>query len=184
MDNSTNYDRPRPGDLDALADDTAERIESYLAHHWPAIPNLERLALAAGLAIELVTHQAATLDPTAAYRRCRVDGCDEIPEAAWDWCDAHLAAHERAAQTGPTVACARALSALVDDARAMIPEAVAARRRHVAHRLAVVVAQLDAARTRLVQDGVDYLECGWAWVDAGRQAVANYRLILPGKREQ
>lgn len=32
---------------------------------------------------------------------------------------------------------------------------------------------LDGARTRLVEDGVEYLEAAWAFVDAGRRALAD-----------
>lgn len=78
----------------------------------------------------------------------------------------------------PTIAAARALTSLVGDARALIPIAQKKRRRQIAHRLTIIAAQLDACRTRLVQDGPDYIETAWAWVDSGRLAIANYRLVL------
>lgn len=81
-------------------------------------------------------------------------------------------------RTSPTIAAARALTALVGDARALIPVAEKKRRRQIAHRLTIIATQLDACRTRLVQDGPAYIDTAWAWVDAARIAIANYRLVL------
>jgi hypothetical protein len=78
----------------------------------------------------------------------------------------------------PTIAAVRALNILVHDARDLIPIAEAHRRRQIAQRLNTIASQLDACRTRLVQEGPDYIETAWAWVDSGRLALANYRLVL------
>jgi hypothetical protein len=45
-------------------------------------------------------------------------------------------------------------------------------------RLRSMIAQLDAARTRLVQDGDEYLEVAWSFLDAGREAVVALTLRL------
>jgi hypothetical protein len=81
-------------------------------------------------------------------------------------------------QQSPTIACARALTDLVDTARATRDKAVEKRRREIANRCQVIASQLDATRTRLVQDGADYLPSAWAYVDAGRVALRNYRVVL------
>jgi len=78
----------------------------------------------------------------------------------------------------PTLAAARALTDLVDTARATRDRALRKRRRDIAHRCNVVAMQLDAARTRLVQDGEGYIASAWAYVDAGRVALRNYRIVL------
>jgi hypothetical protein len=81
-------------------------------------------------------------------------------------------------KTAPTVAAARALTDLVDTARILIPIAEKKRRKNIQHRLGVIVAQLDAARTRLIQEGGDYIDPAWAYVDAGRRAIGTYRVVL------
>lgn len=78
----------------------------------------------------------------------------------------------------PTVAAARALSDLIDTARTLLPIARQRRRRNIEHRLNVIIGQLDATRTRLVQDGEEYITTAWAFVDAGRSAIATYKLVL------
>lgn len=69
-------------------------------------------------------------------------------------------------------ACLRALTDLVDTARHRARVArwkrAPARERHfegIAH-------TLDRARTRLVEDGSDYIEAAWAFVDAARKMLA------------
>lgn len=81
-------------------------------------------------------------------------------------------------RTSPTIAAARALTDLVDTARALSTRATTKRRPGIAHRCQVIAAQLDATRTRLVQDGTDYLDTAWAYVDAGRRAIGTYKLVL------
>jgi hypothetical protein len=144
---------------DRVADRIAERVDAYLARHWAGIPELERLALSAGLGVELVDELVQL--------QLHVELDELVP--AGDEPPAQLV----------TLPAVRALSELVDDARWLIPVAIACKRRHVAHRLAVVAAQLDACRTRLVQEGDSYSATAWAWVDAGRTAIANYKLTLP-----
>lgn len=78
----------------------------------------------------------------------------------------------------PTTAAARALTELVDTARALTDQARKRRRGDIAHRLTAISTQLDAARTRLVQDGAEYIEPAWAYVDAGRRAIALYRVAI------
>ena len=82
------------------------------------------------------------------------------------------------ARSTSTVAAARALTDLVDSARATHDRAVSKRRRLIAHRCTVIAVQLDAARTRLVQDGDEYIPTAWAYVDAARVALRNYKLVL------
>lgn len=81
-------------------------------------------------------------------------------------------------EQSPTIAAARALSDLVQTARATRDRALEKRRMPIAQRCQVIVSQLDATRTRLVQDGPDYIPTAWAFVDAGRVALRNYRLVL------
>lgn len=78
----------------------------------------------------------------------------------------------------PTIAAARALTDLVDTARVLIPIAEKRKRKNIQHRLGVIVAQLDATRTRLIQEGADYIDPAWAYVDAGRRAIGTYRVVL------
>jgi hypothetical protein len=80
----------------------------------------------------------------------------------------------------PTIAACRALSDLVDSARATRSTALSKRRKEIAHRCDVIAVQLDAARTRLVQDGGEYIDTAWAFVDTGRVALRNYRMVLSG----
>lgn len=78
----------------------------------------------------------------------------------------------------PTVTALAVLNDLVDSSRSLIPVAEKKGHTKVAHRLAVIAHQLDATRTRLVQDGPEYIDTAWAYIDAGRVAIANYRLVL------
>jgi hypothetical protein len=77
-----------------------------------------------------------------------------------------------------TIAAARALSDLVDTARATRDRALEKHRREIANRCQVIASQLDATRTRLVQDGDEYIATAWAYVDAGRAALRNYAMVL------
>lgn len=81
-------------------------------------------------------------------------------------------------EQSPTIAAARALSDLVDKARNLHARAMDKRRRDIANRCMVIASQLDATRTRLVQDGEQYIDTAWAYVDAGRVALRNYALVL------
>lgn len=78
--------------------------------------------------------------------------------------------------TATTIAATRALSDLVDSARAQAERA--ARLDHPAARLRHIVRTLDSARTRLVQEGIDYLDTAWAFVDAGRVQLARAKVAL------
>lgn len=81
-------------------------------------------------------------------------------------------------EQSPTVAALRALSDLVATARTLRDKAVTKRRREIANRCQVIASQLDATRTRLVQDGDQYIDTAWSYVDAGRVALRNYALVL------
>ena len=72
-----------------------------------------------------------------------------------------------------TLAALRALNDLIETGRMLEPVA-----RRVcppaAHELDGTLERLDAVRTRLVQDGADYLDEAWAFVDGGRRMIAAY----------
>lgn len=78
----------------------------------------------------------------------------------------------------PTIAACRALNDLVDEARASSKRARAKRRNDIAGRLDIISAQLDATRTRLVQEQTPYLDTAWAMIDAARKALALYRPVI------
>lgn len=78
----------------------------------------------------------------------------------------------------PTLPALNALTELVDAARATRDRADRRRRRDIAHRLEVIAIQLDGARTRLVQDGREYLPRANAMIQAGRTAIRNYQHAL------
>lgn len=63
-----------------------------------------------------------------------------------------------------------ALSDLVDTAR----DRRASEPQH-ATECHAIARTLDRARTRLVEDGPGYLDAAWAFVDAGRKALAQLR---------
>lgn len=72
----------------------------------------------------------------------------------------------------PTKVATDALTDLVHTARARGWEAKRAGLVHTAYALMRLAADLDGARTRLVEDGPDYLDAAWAFIDAGRRMVA------------
>ncbi|UGS26604.1 hypothetical protein K8F61_18640 [Microbacterium resistens] len=83
--------------------------------------------------------------------------------------------------TGPTpVAAAQtlaaigALSTLVDDCRTAARRARRARQHALLTEIRRLGNSFDAARTRIVQDGADYLPTAWAFVDAGRRTLSTY----------
>jgi hypothetical protein len=78
----------------------------------------------------------------------------------------------------PTIAAIRAASDVVDAAWSAHAHAVHKRRRDLAHKCGVIAVQLDATRTRLVQDGPAYIDAGWSMIDAGRVALANVKRVL------
>lgn len=78
----------------------------------------------------------------------------------------------------PTIAATRALNDLVDEARRLRNLAMKQRREDRRKRLDIIAKQLDATRTRLVQDGERYIPTAWAIVDAGRQAIAMHKLVM------
>lgn len=73
----------------------------------------------------------------------------------------------------PTKVATDALSDLVHTARSRGLEAKRAGMIHTAYALMRLAADLDGARTRLVEDGPDYLDAAWAFIDAGRRMVAD-----------
>lgn len=75
----------------------------------------------------------------------------------------------------PTIAAARQLTELVHAARAAAIRSRAAGRPDLARRHEITATQLDAARTRLVQEGSDYIVTAWATIDAARALIASRR---------
>lgn len=75
-----------------------------------------------------------------------------------------------AATTKPAT---NALSDLVDTARTRAERARRVGAEALALDLDGIAATLDRARTRLVEDGTEYLDAAWAFVDAGRRALAD-----------
>lgn len=66
------------------------------------------------------------------------------------------------------LAALAALADLVDTARRRARTAHAHHDEHTACAYATVADTLDRARTILVEEGDDYLDAAWAFVDAGR----------------
>lgn len=71
---------------------------------------------------------------------------------------------------------ANALTALYVTARDRATFADADTMPHVAQGLRKIATTLDRARTRLIEDGPNYLDAAWAFVDAGRTLLANYEI--------
>ncbi|WP_270353438.1 hypothetical protein [Microbacterium testaceum] len=71
----------------------------------------------------------------------------------------------------PTKVATDALTDLVHTARSRGWEAKRAGLTHTAYALMRLAADLDAVRTRLVEDGPDYLDAAWAFIDAGRRMI-------------
>jgi Na+/phosphate symporter len=78
----------------------------------------------------------------------------------------------------PTTAALVALCDLVDTARDLAAVALKRRDKHRAARLHQIAQQLDATRTRLVQDGEDYIRTAWAYVDTARRMLAIHKQVL------
>lgn len=76
-----------------------------------------------------------------------------------------------------TVAALRALNDLIETGRMLEP---VARRvdTNTADQLAGSLDRLDAVRTRLVEEGIDYLDEAWAFVDGGRRIIAGHGIYL------
>lgn len=66
-----------------------------------------------------------------------------------------------------------ALTDLVDTARTRAHNDRTLGHHARADALLKIAGTLDGARTRLVEDGIDYLDAAWAFVDAGRKQIAN-----------
>lgn len=66
-----------------------------------------------------------------------------------------------------------ALTDLVETTDARAARCRAAGDFGLAHEFEAIRQTLDGARTRLVEDGPEYLEAAWAFVDAGRRALAD-----------
>lgn len=78
----------------------------------------------------------------------------------------------------PTIAALNVLNDLVNVCRDLLKVALRRGRRDIAARLSIIASQLDATRTRLVQDGREYIDTAWSFIDAGRVAIRNYRMVL------
>lgn len=85
-------------------------------------------------------------------------------------------------QSGRTIGMTNALSDLVLTSRELQARAYKTGLVVMAMRLNSMALQFDAARTRLVQDGPEYLSTAHAFVDAGRVAIANYRLLIERRK--
>lgn len=72
-----------------------------------------------------------------------------------------------------------ALTDLVDTARTRRNRAADAGLIATARTYDEVAQTLDGARTRLVEDGIEYLESAWAFVDAGRKFLAGLAAATP-----
>lgn len=79
--------------------------------------------------------------------------------------------------TVATLAASRALNDLIDTGK-MLEQAARKVDGDTADYIAGTLTKLDAVRTRLVQDGADYLDEAWAFVDAGRRIIAGYGMQL------
>ena len=77
-----------------------------------------------------------------------------------------------------------ALNDLVQSARSNADEAAALDRPHNAATLTSMATTLDGARTRLIEDGPDYLPAAWAFVDAARSLIARQAVILDRARAE
>nr|WP_274637065.1 hypothetical protein [Microbacterium bovistercoris] len=84
----------------------------------------------------------------------------------------------------PTVHCANALTDLVHTARALASRADIAGATRLTRSAAIAADTLDRARTRLIEDGDEYLDAAWAFVDAGRRILAGLsaRIIIRERR--
>lgn len=72
-----------------------------------------------------------------------------------------------------------ALTDLVGTARARAERARTAGLEGTAKTLDEIAKTLDGARTRLVEDGPEYLQAAWAFIDAGRAALAGLAVAAP-----
>lgn len=77
-----------------------------------------------------------------------------------------------------TLPATNALSELVDDARTLRDNAEHLGHERAAQQLDAIARTLDSARTRLVEDGADYLDAAWAFLDAGRDSLTNWSRLL------
>lgn len=84
--------------------------------------------------------------------------------------------------TGSQAAAFDALTDLVDTARRYRDEADAAHRPGWTQTWDALAAHLDRTRTRLVEEGEDYLPEAWAMVDAGRLTVARHLIRADRRR--
>ncbi|KAA9105015.1 hypothetical protein [Microbacterium rhizomatis] len=74
--------------------------------------------------------------------------------------------------------CIIALSDLVHSGRDIARAADSIGYTRLATAAAECAATLDGARTRLVEDGPDYLDAAWAFLDAGRRMTADHARLL------
>lgn len=80
--------------------------------------------------------------------------------------------------TTETLTALTALTDLVDETRRLAASAIKRKNPHMGARLTDLARQLDACRTRLVQDGDEYLPTSWAWLDTARPMVATWRAVF------
>jgi hypothetical protein len=77
-------------------------------------------------------------------------------------------------RSGTQAAALEALGDLVATARTHADVERLNRRTGWAQNWDTLASSLDAVRTRLVQEGDDYLEVAWAFVDSGRLTIARH----------
>lgn len=78
----------------------------------------------------------------------------------------------------PTTLAANTLTNLVDEAWTLSHLATAHRDRRAAYGCINIASQLDGARTRLVQEGVAYIDDAWTFIAAARRMLCDYRRQL------
>jgi hypothetical protein len=80
--------------------------------------------------------------------------------------------------SGTRDACLDALVDLVDSARGHRDAHEAAHKIGTAQTFDNLAKHLDAVRTTLIEEGDDYLDVAWAFVDAGRLTIARHLVRL------
>jgi len=81
---------------------------------------------------------------------------------------------------GTLAECLAALTELTELARVYRDAATVQGRPGSAQSWAQLAGKLDSARTTLIQEGAEYLEVAWAFVDSGRYTVA--RMVAADQR--
>ncbi len=78
----------------------------------------------------------------------------------------------------PTIAATRAVADLLDTARRRRGQALILGEGDVVFTLASMIDALDATRTRLIQQGPEYIDTAWAIIDAARYMLAEIKHAL------